>query len=1022
MFLRRVVTLASVFVAVAACGPTEEVPALEGATAEYQRQRTDIVGGTVANGDPAVVALAFAAGRGEYAEFCTGTLIGSRTVLTAAHCYYPYGSQYDYYVVFGTQVAQPSFVVPISGFTRHPQYSPSETENDIAVIRLATAVTAVSPVGINLELLDKSWMGKPIRHVGFGNTSVTNGNATGSGTKRQVTYNIRKIQELVIESGTSGKQTCTGDSGGPGFITHPGSPAEVVAGVVSFGDQSCRVEGYDVNVATYADWVLTTMATWDTPSCIEDNRCKDGCAPVDPDCVCIEDNVCNPQCYNLDKDPDCPKNCAADGICAEGICPTPDEDCVEEGQTCQREEQCLWRACVSNPQHLETYCSMPCSSDPECAVDGMECANGFCRYAQRPVANIDEACTPDTLCTEGVCAGPTLQELRCRPSCTGPGTCPGTTQTCVEGATGALFCALPHELTSSSGRNVNPNVALPIGTQSGSTTATGCSVSASTNGAWWLALMALGGLVLRGRRVRRAVAASAVGGVVALGGCGPTEQQAPGASELTTGTRAIVGGTVNSGDPEVFMLMSMFDNGQGSGCTATLIGKSTLVTAAHCVDPRIGEANSVRIWAVNRTNAIDAPQSEWIELVETRMHPGWNPNRGDLGNDIAMAKLERSPGITPKPWNTSSVDGLRRQPLRAVGYGITSNQNQGSSGIKRHVNLVFDQIDSTHIYLGDGSGKGVCHGDSGGPSFHTFSDGVERIVGVHSYDASGDCVYGGDIRVDAYQSFVQQWLDTWEEPTCAEDGRCKATGCATVDVDCYCVADGACTADCKDLASDPDCPAHCAPDGVCSEDTCPVPDEDCAAEGEACMSEEQCQSRLCMSDPQHPEFFYCSRQCATSAQCPAGMECVPGAQVCQFVQVPEAGVGEACTPGETPLRPGDRVYRSDQRDRALRSALPDRDRVPRPEHLRDRVRRDHEVLPGARGRAGGAADREQRRREAAELRCSGGIAGNGAGDGAGRRAGPAEAALTAGRQLAVGCAGAWCARIPATCQIAMPAC
>ncbi|MGA9526059.1 MAG: trypsin-like serine protease [Myxococcaceae bacterium] len=891
MFHRRVVTLASVLALLAACGPTEDV------TAEYQRQRTDIVGGSVANGDPAVVALAVLYGS-EYLEYCTGTLIGPRTVLTAAHCDFPYGEQARYFVVFGTYVASPSFAVPITDFIPHPMYSRQRSVNDIAVVKLATAVTAVSPIGINLTPLDNTWLGKSIRHVGFGNTSVTNGNATGSGTKREVIYGIREILQEVIESGTRGKQTCTGDSGGPGFITHPGSTTEVVAGVVSFGDADCTVQGYDANVATYATWVLNTMSAWDGPSCIEDTRCKQGCTPVDPDCACIEDNVCNPQCYNLDKDPDCPKNCAADGICAVGICPTPDADCVDEGQVCQREEQCLWRACVGDPQHPDTYCSKPCSSDPECTVDGMECANGYCQYAQRPVANIGEPCTPDTLCMYSVCAGTTLQALRCRVPCTGPGTCPGTTQTCIEGATGELYCAEANELQPQNpSENVNPNVALPIGTQSGSPKATG-GCSSSAGGPWWLALMALGGLVLRGRRVRRAVAAGAVGSFLALGGCGPTGQDAPVSSELTTEAKEIVGGSVNNGDPEVFMLMMHYDDGTGSSCTATLIGKSTLLTAAHCVDPRLAEADSVRIWAVNRTNAMEAPQSEWIEIDETKIHPGWNPFGSNLGNDIAMARLERSPGITPKAWNTSSVDGLRQKPLRAVGYGITSNANQGSSGIKRHVNLVFDRIDSTHIFLGDWSGKGVCHGDSGGPTFHTFPDGIERVVGVHSYDASGDCVYGGDIRVDAYQDFVQQWLDTWEEPSCAEDGRCKATGCATFDVDCYCVADGACTADCRDLSTDPDCPANCAADGVCAESTCPVPDEDCVLDGESCTSEEQCQSRICMSDPQHPDF-YCSRPCATTPQCPAGMECVPGAQVCQFVQVIEAGKGEACTPGES---------------------------------------------------------------------------------------------------------------------------
>ncbi|MCC7111504.1 MAG: trypsin-like serine protease, partial [Deltaproteobacteria bacterium] len=60
------------------CGPGELA---EGPTDELGALESPIVGGSIVKaGDDAVVALSF-----EGEPFCTGTLIGKRTVLTAAH-------------------------------------------------------------------------------------------------------------------------------------------------------------------------------------------------------------------------------------------------------------------------------------------------------------------------------------------------------------------------------------------------------------------------------------------------------------------------------------------------------------------------------------------------------------------------------------------------------------------------------------------------------------------------------------------------------------------------------------------------------------------------------------------------------------------------------------------------------------------------------------------------------------------------------------------------------------------------
>lgn len=385
----------------------------------------------------------------------------------------------------------------------------------------------------------------------------------------------------------------------------------------------------------------------------------------------------------------------------------------------------------------------------------------------------------------------------------------------------------------------------------------------------------------------------ALGWLGVLMACGAVETGAP--SSVTQSRGAIVGGTVTTGDPNVFFLEIQANTGQGSLCTATLIDSKTLVTAAHCVDPRILGATSVNIYASNAPTEAQRQPVNTYHVVETRTHPTWDPNQ--LTGDIAMALLDRAPsGVAPKPWNTASLNGLGGAPLRAIGYGTTGN-NAGS-GIKRTVDLTIRQLTNTKILLGDQVSRGVCHGDSGGPSFHTFGDGIERIIGVHSYTTDEMCLDGADSRVDAFQSFIQQWLTEKEAPTCSRDGRCVA-GCTPVDLDCVCKVDGQCTAACPDLSLDPDCPADCAANGICATAVCPVKDVDCVDEGQSCTSVNQCLYRKCVGDPQHLQT-YCSRPCTDSSQCPDGMDCdVSNGSVCRRTQLPFVALGKACTDGQT---------------------------------------------------------------------------------------------------------------------------
>jgi len=220
---------------------------------------------------------------------CTGTMIGCETMLTAAHCFCP---------ATGAQCQPPSDPDPSqvlvylqnAGFFSvdeilvHPDYDFPVA--DLAIVKLAAPVDGIRPMRINLVTPGIPQTGTI---VGYGRTGGGSSN-TDFGIKREGTVVTTSCisglnaELLCWDFLGPNSNTCGGDSGGPMFIDF--GAGEELVGVTSGGlSFSCLPDdhGFDVNVANYATWVLTTGG----PD-LGNTSCGAGPQVGDPDVLTIE--------------------------------------------------------------------------------------------------------------------------------------------------------------------------------------------------------------------------------------------------------------------------------------------------------------------------------------------------------------------------------------------------------------------------------------------------------------------------------------------------------------------------------------------------------------------------------------------------------------------------------------------------------------------------------------------------------------------------------------------------------------
>jgi len=228
-----------------------------------------IVGGGTPQADG--VARAVVTIVGSRGNFCTGSVIAPKLVLTVAHCVQP-GADYKI-VDFGAD-GKPQ-LLNVRSVAIHPNFNMQAMQAhrataDVALLQLDIPLKGKSAVPVGSPNIPIQ-VGSRFTIAGIGVTVRGEGKSGGTirvaalvATGQPGTLQIRLV-DPVTNGVRDGIGACTGDSGGPVFEDR--SNGAVLVGVISWstgpkGETGCGGLTGVTPLTLYRDWILQTARGW----------------------------------------------------------------------------------------------------------------------------------------------------------------------------------------------------------------------------------------------------------------------------------------------------------------------------------------------------------------------------------------------------------------------------------------------------------------------------------------------------------------------------------------------------------------------------------------------------------------------------------------------------------------------------------------------------------------------------------------------------------------------------------------
>lgn len=200
----------------------------------------------------------------------------------------------------------------------------------------------------------------------------------------------------------------------------------------------------------------------------------------------------------------------------------------------------------------------------------------------------------------------------------------------------------------------------------------------------------------------------------------------------------------------------------GGICTATVVGKKTLLTAAHCL-PQNKDPNYLLAF-FNISPFVSLAESMPVHVARMEIHPLYKNRSLFTSIDLALVILDEPIPEDYYPVLLPTKDlGMvaKEQKVELMGYGQT---DQGSSGELRKVEVAVSRTDAFFFEVDQGLGKGICDGDSGGPAFIVKNNkhvlvAVSKMDYDKNYLGASDCLgYSLFTKVGPHLKWIKKYL------------------------------------------------------------------------------------------------------------------------------------------------------------------------------------------------------------------------------------------------------------------------